>query len=162
MVPLKAEALALVAWGPRGRETQSREGGTTGCQWLRVLRYQRSSFGEKRERERERERGGGRERIAFPQKASLTDLCAMLPFMFVWFGLGVLSSLPSSFFLPQRDSLSLPFPEAPSIFFGHTFEGLFFCGWGDAISTIRKNGSNGSNSGLDGGSSKYPRNLIEK
>ena len=58
----------------------------------------------RKERERERERGGGRERIAFPQKASLTDLCAMLPFMFVWFGLGVLSSLPSSFFVPQRDS----------------------------------------------------------
>ena len=66
---------------------------------------------KERERERERERGGGRERIAFPQKASLTDLCAMLPFMFVWSGLGVLSSLPSSFFLPQRDSwLIFAFP----------------------------------------------------
>ena len=137
MVPLKAEALALVAWGPRGRETQSREGGTTGCQ--RGFFGTRDRVSAKRERERERERGGGRERIAFPQKASLTDLCAMLPFMFVWFGLGVLSSLPSSFFLPQRDSLSLPFPEderAPI----HPFDGWIFCGWeGDAISTLHEN-----------------------
>ena len=159
MVPLKAEALALVAWGPRGRETQSREGGTTGCQWLRVLRYQRSSFGEKRER------GGGRERIAFPQKASLTDLCAMLPFMFVWFGLGVLSSLPlSSFFTSAY--LCLFLGVRGPVHFGHPFEGLFFCGWElDAISTVCKNGNNffssqaqkKNNSIFDGGS----QNILE-